>query len=160
MTDECEKKAVELGFDLTKQFLTLAFAGIAFVVGLSFSTPSAVSSLMFWLVVASFGLSAVLGLLFLMHGVSTLAIEKTYDIYSVWLQRLAISQISLVLIGTALLVPILSAPRRNATQPSTLRVEIRNPQQTVVYPIDQNRDVAIDINGANIKVTPIQKVPH
>src|ERR1035438_9425408 len=80
MTEECEKKAAELGFDLTKQFLTLAFAGIAFVVGLSFNTPGAVSSLMLWLVIGVFGGSVLLGLLFLMRGVSLLSVEKSYNL--------------------------------------------------------------------------------
>ena len=54
LDEDCQKKAADLGFDLTKQFLTLAFAGIAFVVGLSFSTPGAVSSVLLWLVIAVF----------------------------------------------------------------------------------------------------------
>lgn len=63
--EDCQKKAAELGFDLTKQFLTLAFAGIAFIVGLSFNTPGAVSSATLWLVIGTFGASAALGLGFL-----------------------------------------------------------------------------------------------
>ena len=89
MVEECEKKAAEVGFDLTKQFLTLAFAGIAFVVGLSFDTPGAVSSLMLWLVIEHLA-SAVLGLGFLMHGVNLLNIQKSFDIYASTLRILAV----------------------------------------------------------------------
>src|SRR5437016_12654560 len=99
--NDCQKKAAELGFDLTKQFLTLAFAGIAFVVGLSFNTPGSISSLMLWLVIATFGLSAVLGLLFLMRGVNLLSVQKTYDIYASSLRFLATLQIIFMLVGTA-----------------------------------------------------------
>src|SRR5579863_7056845 len=107
MAEECEKKAAEIGFDLTKQFLTLAFAGIAFVVGLSFNTPGSVSSLMLWLVIVAFGGSALLGLLFLMRGVNLLSVQKSYDIYASSLRGLSIVQIIFMLIGTGLLVTIL-----------------------------------------------------
>lgn len=89
MSQDCEKKAAELSFDLTKQFLSLAFAGIAFVVGLSFNSPGAVSSLMLWTVVSVFALSAALGLMFLMHGVSRLSTAKSYDVYATSLRFLA-----------------------------------------------------------------------
>src|SRR5947208_13874125 len=88
--NDCQKKAAELGFDLTKQFLTLAFAGIAFVVGLSFNAPGAVSSVLFWSVILTFALSAILGLSFLMHGVNLLSVQKTYDIYASSLRFLAV----------------------------------------------------------------------
>src|ERR1019366_7757720 len=104
---DCQKKAAELGFDLTKQFLTLAFAGIAFVVGLSFNTPGTVSSLMLWLVIGVFGGSVLLGLLFLMRGVSLLSVEKSYNIYAPSLRGLAILQIILMLVGTVFLGMIL-----------------------------------------------------
>ncbi|MGO9302097.1 MAG: hypothetical protein ACLPPV_03655 [Candidatus Korobacteraceae bacterium] len=151
---ECEKKAAELGFDLTKQFLTLAFAGIAFVVGLSFSTPGAVSLVMLWLVIGAFGLSAVLGLFFLMHGVNLLSIQKTYDIYASSLRLLATSQIVFMLIGAGLLVPILEARYSKKAPPVSNSVEIRlGPQQSVVYPIDPSKSITIELDGGKVKIT-------
>jgi len=60
MPQDHEQEAAKLSFDLTKQFITLAIGGIAFVVGLSFSTPTAISSVLLWITIAVFALSAVL----------------------------------------------------------------------------------------------------
>lgn len=153
MTEECEKKAAELGFDLTKQFLTLAFAGIAFVVGLSFNTPGTVSSLMLWLVVGVFGGSVVLGLLFLMRGVNQLSVERSYDIYAPSLRALAISQIVLMLIGTACLGTILKA-HSSKTAPVAHNMEIKlDSQQSVVYPIDPDKNTTVEIDRGKVKIT-------
>jgi hypothetical protein len=153
---DCQKKAAELGFDLSKQFLTLALAGIAFVVGLSFNTPGAISSLMLWLTVGTFGLSTAIGLIFLMRGVSLISIDHTYDIYATSLRALAGAQIMLVLVGVVLLAPLLI--RRSAKESSANAIELRlDKQQTVVYPIDPNKNVTIEADGGKIKITAVSK---
>jgi hypothetical protein len=153
MAEECEKKAAELGFDLTKQFLTLAFAGIAFVVGLSFNTPGAVSSLMLWLVIGVFGGSVVLGLLFLMRGVSLLSIKKSYDIYAPSLRGLAILQIILMLIGTVFLGTILKT-HPSQIAPAAHSMEIKLDQQhSVVYPIDPDKNTTVEIDDGKVKIS-------
>jgi hypothetical protein len=153
MADECEKKAAELGFDLTKQFLTLAFAGIAFVAGLSFSTPGAVSNLMLWLVIGAFGVSAILGLLFLMRGVGLLSIKKSYDIYASSLRVLAVLQILLMLIGTAFLVLILKGHSINSTV-SQNNIEIKlDALHSVVYTIQPDKNMTVEINGGIVKIS-------
>lgn len=153
--DECQKKAAELGFDLTKQFLTLAFAGIAFVVGLSFNTPGSVSSVMFWAVIAVFGLSAVLGLFFLMHGVNLLSVQKTYDIYASSLRFLAGLQIVFMVGGTVLLFPILAAHQNQKTpQLGANSIEIRTSAgQSVVYALDSSKNVVIELDDGKLKIT-------
>lgn len=153
MAEECEKKAAELGFDLTKQFLTLAFAGIAFIVGLSFNTPGSVSSLMLWLVIAAFGGSVVLGLLFLMRGVSLLSIQKSYDIYAPSLRGLAIFQIILMLIGTVFLGTILKTHPSKAP-PVAHNMEIRlDSQHSLVYPIDPDKNTTVELDDGKVKIT-------
>jgi hypothetical protein len=150
---ECDKKATELGFDLTKQFLSLAFAGIAFVVGLSFSTPGSVSSMLLWCTVIAFGLSAVLGLLFLMTGVNQLSVKKSYDIYAASLRFLSIFQILLMLGGTALLVPILQRRPNQKSGAVSNQIELKNGQQSVVYPIDPNKSHTIELENGKVKIT-------
>jgi hypothetical protein len=154
-TDDCQKKAAELGFDLTKQFLTLAFAGIAFIVGLSFNTPGSVSSIMFWAVIITFGLSAILGLFFLMHGVNLLSVQKSFDIYASSLRFLAGLQVILMLIGTALLIPILGARQQaRKTAQGNPSIEIRvSPQQIVTYPIDPNKNFVIELENGKLKIS-------
>lgn len=111
----CEQEAAKLSFDVTKQFLTLAIGGIAFVVGVSFSSPNAISSFLLWFTIVVFGLSAAFGLFFLLHGVNTLSVQKSYDIYATSLRWLAGLQIVLVLFGVVLLVPILLQRRSPPT---------------------------------------------
>jgi len=159
VVDECQKKAAELGFDVTKQFLTMAFAGIAFVVGLSFNTPGSVSSVMFWAVIAVFGLSAAFGIFFLLHGVNLLSVQKTYDIYASSLRFLAAFQIVLMLGGTALLFPILYARQSHLTvAPSTSTIEIKlGTAQSVTYPIDPAKNVVIELDDGKLKITNSSK---
>ena len=160
MVEECEKKAADVGFDLTKQFLTLAFAGIAFVVGLSFNTPGAVSSLMLWLVIGAFGASAVLGIGFLMHGVNLLSIKKSFDIYASALRILAVFQIILMIVGTIFLCTILrehhpltaAAPPASAPLPHNMEIRL-DAQHTIVYPIDADKNTTVEIDGGKVKIT-------
>ena len=152
MAEECEKKAAELGFDLTKQFLTLAFAGIAFVVGLSFSTPGVVSTLMLWLVIGAFGGSALLGLGFLMHGVSLLSVKKSFDIYASTLRILAVFQIVFMLVGTIFLGAILREhPSKVAPVVHTVEIKLDS-QQSVVYTIDPEKNTSVEIAGGKVKI--------
>jgi hypothetical protein len=108
MPDEYKQKAAELGFDLTKQFLTLAFGGIAFVVGISFSSPSAVSTTLLWWAIALFSASCIMGLLFLMRGVNHLSEKRSFDIYATSLRTLSILQILFVIAGVIMLCPIVN----------------------------------------------------
>ena len=151
--EECQKKAAELGFDLTKQFLTLAFAGIAFVVGMSFNTPGVVSGFMLWSVVAAFGVSAAVGLLFLMHGVGRLGRNK-YDLYAPSLRILSALQILLMLLGTIFLVPILSRhePSESKMQPNTVQIKLGS-QRTVVYPVDPSKKLTIELSDNGVSIS-------
>jgi hypothetical protein len=157
MAEECEKKAAELGFDLTKQFLTLAFAGIAFVVGLSFNAPGSISSLMLWLVIVAFGGSALLGLLFLMRGVNLLSVQKSYDIYASSVRGLSIFQIILMLIGTVFLVTILKErPLKVASVAHSMEIKLDS-QHSVVYPIDPDKNISVEIDGGKVKITSVKQ---
>jgi len=151
MVDDFEKKAADLSFDLTKQFLTLAFGGIAFVVGLSFSTPGIISALMLWLVISAFGGSALLGLLFLMCGVSQLG-QKTFDVYSSTLRVLSVLQIVTMLIGTIFLGVLVKNHRTQAEHNRTFEVRT-DASHSVTYPLDPDKNVTVEIDGGKLKVT-------
>jgi|ERR1051326_7456826 hypothetical protein len=158
LAEDCQKKAAEIGFDLTKQFLTLAFAAIAFVVGLSFNTPGTISSLMLWLVIVPFAGSVFVGLVFLMRGVNLLSIQQNYDIYALPLRILAGLQIVLTLIGVVLLVPVLGMHPPRKVVPVANSMEIRiSPQQTMIYPLDPDKSISIELEGAKLKITAAKK---
>lgn len=152
--DDHDKEAAKLGFDLTKQFITLAIGGIAFVVGLSFSAPTTISSLLLWSTLSVFGLSAIFGLFFLMHGVNILSVKKSYDIYATSLRILATLQILLVLVGVALLVPILYD--RPAVEPAKsdnnkiISLQI-SPEQILSYPIESDKSYTIEVENGKVK---------
>jgi hypothetical protein len=148
----CKEKAADLAFDVTKQFLSIAFAGIAFVVGMTYSTPGAVSGFLMWMTVSIFGLSALLGLLFLLHGVNLLSIQETYDIYASSLRALAVIQIVLVIGGVALLAIVLSQrPAKLNGAGGNMEIKV-SAQQSVQYPIDPNRNTTVEIDGSKVKI--------
>jgi UPF0716 family protein affecting phage T7 exclusion len=156
--EDCQKKAAEVGFDLTKQFLTLAFAGIAFVVGLSFNTPGTISDLMFWIVIIPFAASVVIGLLYLMRGVNQLSEQNSYDIYAPSLRALAGLQIALTVVGVVLLVPVLRMHPVSKNAPNVNSMELKiNGQQSVVYPLDPNKNVSIELDGQKLTINATKK---
>lgn len=150
MPDNHQEEAAKLGFDLTKQFITLAVGGIAFVVGLSYSAPTAISSLLLWGTIAVFGSSAFLGLFFLMHGVNTLSEKKSYDIYATSLRLLAASQIVLVLVGVALLCPILYWRPATKEASDSKQIQIKLPDQSVSYPIEADKNYTLELENGKV----------
>jgi hypothetical protein len=153
-----EEEAAKLGFDLTKQFITFALGGIAFVVGLYFSTPNAVSIVLLWSTVAVFAVSTILGLAFLMHGVNILSVQRSYDIYATSLRFLSGLQIILVLIGVALLAPILyykpTSPTPSATS-NTITIQIDS-KQSISYPLESDKNYVVEIEGGKVKFSAIK----
>jgi hypothetical protein len=160
MAEDCDKKAADLGFDVTKQFLTLALAGIAFVSGLSFNSPGTVSSVLQWAIMIAFGLSVVFGLVFLMRGVNLLSIEKSFDIYMGSLRILAMAQIVLFVVGVALLFPIINRHSASKSGVSTGNLEVKiDANRSIVYTADPTRTITIELDGGKAKVTATPKVP-
>jgi len=150
--DEYQQKAAELGFDLTKQFLTLAFGGIAFVVGLSFSNPSAVSTTLLWVAIGLFSASCLFGLMFLMKGVNHLSEKKSFDIYATSLRVLSILQIIFVLGVVIALFPIVNHRTPSPETKGSIQVHV-NGKSSVTYPSEQDENVIIELNGSNFTFT-------
>jgi hypothetical protein len=152
MPENHEQEAAKLGFDVTKQFITIAISGIAFVVGLSFSTPTAISSILLWCTIGVFGLSAIFGLLFLMHGVKILGVQKSYDVYATSLRFLAIVQIALVLLGVILVFPILNSRPQLPAKGNNVEIKMTN-GQSLSYPVEADKSYTIEIDGTKLKVS-------
>jgi hypothetical protein len=148
MSDAHQQKAAELGFDLTKQFLTLAFGGIAFVVGISFSSPSAVSTALLWWAIGLFSTSCILGLLFLMKGVNHLSEKKSFDIYAASLRVLSILQIIFVMAGVITLCPVVNHRAPISETKGSIQIHV-NGRSSITYPNKPDENVIIELNGSN-----------
>jgi hypothetical protein len=97
-----------------------------------------------------FALSAILGLAFLMHGVSLLNEKQSFDIYASSLRVLAALQIILVLVGVVLLAPILcSRPARKASAGPAIQISV-DADQTLSYPVDPDKNVTIEFDGGKV----------
>lgn len=148
MSDDHQKEAAKLGFDLTKQFLTLAFAGIAFVVGMAASQPNAISTALIWWAIGLFAASAMFGLLLLMRWVNRLNEEKSFDVYAISLRVFSSLQIVCVAVGVALLCPMVGKqPAIGPTMPgSSIDIKLGG-SQTLSYPIEPDKNVTIEFDG-------------
>jgi hypothetical protein len=150
-----KKKAADVALDLAKQFLTVAFGGIAFTVGLSFSAPDAITTIFFWIIVVSFGLSAAFGFLFLMNAIGSvnkLADDQFLDVSAGTLPTFSVLQILGTVVGTVALIVVLYKHVSKPIPPHTMSVKI-NAQQSVDFPIDSDKNVTIDVDGSKLKVS-------
>lgn len=141
------EKAANIAFDLSKQFLSIAFAGIAFAIGLSAATANEQPSWLLWTTVGLFGLSSVLGLLFLMRGAGCVANDGSFDIYEPLALRLAGLQIATVAFGVAFLLWLHISTRRGveSVQSDTLRIEWNG--NVIIRNGPSQLEIAIDPEG-------------
>lgn len=98
-----DRDACEQGLAVAAQFLNLAAAGIAFVVGLVFSTDPRLNP---WLVVVTcgiFGISIFLGLMVRMGVTSNIAQKGDYDVYAGPIRFVAAFQIVFFMLGIVVL---------------------------------------------------------
>jgi len=63
-----------------------------------------------------------------------------------------------MLVGTALLLPIVGARQSRKSTPNANNIEIRiSPQQSVTYPIDPRKDFIIEVDNGKVKITNTTK---
>jgi hypothetical protein len=105
--DQRHKDACEYAVGLSEKFLTLAAAGIAFIVGLVFAKEGAglvsLSPGVLRSALIVFGVSIFLGWLFLMNVVGSLATKNDYRVYNNAKQWLCLLQILAAFSGIGLL---------------------------------------------------------
>jgi len=98
-----QRDAMSLVQDLSRQFISISFAGIGFIVGISQLSPTPISSLLFWVILFSFMISVIAGLLLIMHSISKIADENSYNIWSLGIRTASLTQIIAATIGVLLL---------------------------------------------------------
>lgn len=141
---EFKKRAVEVSFDLSKQFISLAFAGVAFAVGLSAGNGMIATSLLFWAVIALFAASSLLGFLYLMRGAASLSADKEFDIYETICRIWAILQIVFVFVGVAfLLVLHLKFNKKETADSAGSNIELTVNQNKLRYKVPTGKDIRV-----------------
>lgn len=145
-----KQDAVTLACNVSQQFITIAIGGVAFMAGASFSTP--VSSLLFWLVLAFFGLSIAAGLVLLMYTVNRMN-KQIYEVYAIAFRILAFAQIILVMVGIVFLCCVLR-PNNTPVDPNMKTIQINlNGQDSIRYPLESDRSYLIECEGGKINFT-------
>jgi len=98
------KDSCAYAMELTKQFLTLSAAGIAFIVGLVYADkPGKISPCAVGWSLSLFGLSIVSGWLFQMRMIGKVNKEKSHDVYEGFAQMVSILQILFFCAGVLVL---------------------------------------------------------
>ena len=145
-TNPCEKDATQLSFDITRQFITIALGGIAFVAGLAGASATTASTVLFWAILIVFGLSTLFGLLFLMHGVHRLHVAKSYNVYAKGLRITSACQIVLAFFGVILLCFFFQPPSGSPTR----MIEIKTEKDVIAYPHSPNESYTIKIKDGEV----------
>ncbi|MBC8032294.1 MAG: hypothetical protein H7Z16_19580 [Pyrinomonadaceae bacterium] len=148
----------KLAIDISKQFLTLAIAGIGFVIGMLISEPPRLPTIYLYWALIPLLVSVGLALLFLMGVVSQISRRNNYDIYSIKPRALAVLQI-LFFVGAivALGVATINITRSNSAthDPSILEVKFgeHHVKRTVSVPSDVTVQITSD-NQLSVAVVP------
>lgn len=144
---ENKHKAAELSFDLSKQFLSIAFAGVAFAIGISTANGRASSTWLFWAAVIVFALSALLGFLFMMRGAADFSSKQSFDIFESGARFMSLFQIVFVVVGVILLLFLhLDSKKPISTAGEGLRIEFGD--KLISAPRDTAIDVQIGADGS------------
>lgn len=141
-------KACELSFDLSKQFISIAFAGIAFAIGISTANDSVASTWLFWISVVVFTLSAILGFLFMMRGVADFAGKQSFDIFERGTRLMSIFQIVLVFIGVIFLLFLHLHTKNPSTKTIGNGIRIEFSGNTIFAPSDASFNLKINADGS------------
>jgi hypothetical protein len=144
---ENKHKAADLSFDLSKQFLSIAFGGLAFAIGISTADGRASSTWLFWAAVIVFALSAVLGFLFMMRGVADFSGKKSFDIFETGARLMSSFQIIFVFAGVIMLLFLHLETKRPSVSPREgVRIEFGG--KMISAPSDTTLDVKIAPDGS------------
>ena len=151
-TDQCEKDATQLSFDITRQFITITLGGIGFAVGLAGASGAVVSVVLFWAILIIFGLSTLFGLLFLMHGVHRLHVVKSYNVYARGLRITSACQILLAFFGVTLLCFFFQP----SSGPPQKRIEVKTEKDVIMYPHSPNENYTIKIKDGEVVFSTVE----
>jgi heme/copper-type cytochrome/quinol oxidase subunit 2 len=152
---QSHKDSCAYSIEIAKQFLTLASAGVAFVVGMAIKAECAVTASWFW----SSGLliaSVAFGLLYIMSVVAHINQSDNYDVYTPMLKVLSALQIltfivSLIIVGIIILNTFTSSSAKvKANSQSSL--EVTGSEKTIKLSVSEKTKASIKITGDDAEI--------
>lgn len=156
------KNSCNYSVDLSKQFLTYAAAGVAFLVASVLAAPSQVDWLSYTSF-SSFGFSMAFGLLFVMSVVGHIAKTSNYDVYTPVLRAFSGLQIFAFVVGIVCLGIVVvrksSASHQRPMPLSDSTLEITIGPKLLRHTIPLGSSIHIKVTAANEVDVTVQTPP-
>jgi len=158
---DAHKASCQYGVDISKQFITLASAGMAFVAGLVVSKKAGLTFSQTVYLFSFLGLSIAFGLFFLMRVIGHINKSDNYNVYTISLRILASFQIILFIFGASILgyatINIAkNKPSITDKSPASF-LEIKIDNREIKQPVFEGSLVEIEMtkdNDLKLKVLP------
>ena len=142
-----KQDAMALAIKVSQHFTTIAIGGIAFLTGVSITMP--ISLWFFWLTLIPLGMSVVMGLVCLMHGVSRLY-RNNYNIYENSFR--APMKVQIILVGIGILILCCGLRMDGTTHElpqKTIQINIDG-QGIFSYPMEPNMNYTLESSDGKI----------
>lgn len=154
------KDSCKYSIEISKQFLTLSSAGIAFVVGLAMARSITVSNSFYWSV-GLFAVSVAVGLFYVMSVVAHINQDDNYNVYTTTPRCLALIQIVTFLAAISVLGFIILSEDRNSKQmPATSDLELSVGSKSIKHRIPTNTVIKIHITDKDEVDFQISPAPY
>ena len=148
---DAHKDSCSYGIALSKQFITLSVAGIAFVGGLAITQSASLPNDKVIIIFISLGLSIGAGLLFIMNVIGHININNNYDVYTTGPRIMAFFQLLFFVIGVAYLaymsmasISMMKIHKSENVQPV---LNIYSDNNKINYPLTRGNDINLKIFG-------------
>lgn len=151
------KDSCKYAVETAKQFVTLASAGVAFVVGLVMAGANSVDQSYYW-AAGLFVTSVVFGIVFIMSVVAHINQLDNYDVYTALLKVLAALQIITFIIATVVVVVVVLNSVGQQPQPTAIpNVSIVAGERKINHRLPEDGSVKITVSGngdIEVDITP------
>jgi hypothetical protein len=158
--EQNHKDACSYSVEVAKQFMTLASAGVAFVVALAIADAGQYRA---WFIAALvlLGVSLFVGMAYIMNVVGNIHLSNDYDVYSPRLRWVATTQIllflfALMVLGKLVWYRVRLAPEANPL-PAITTIEVTTGGRTSRFAVPSGKNVAVTAKPTgevNVALTP------
>ncbi len=156
---ERHKESCKYAVEISKQFMTLGVAAIAFVVSLLLAEKFIISKDCSYTLMVILGISVLFGIIFLMSVVGHINRTENYDVYTGKLRFFASGQVILFFVAMVVIgYSVVNYPIKQ-TGPNTANMTILIKDKQVTYPIPTGADISVKIDekdNVGISVHPLK----